>query len=301
MRPPRPVPPELSAAPFDRATALRHVTRHMLAGPAFQRLTRGGYWLAGQPVDHGRLIQAMRAVLPPDAVLRGVSAAWALGVPWAGPDDPVEVVRRHEQRVRSRPGLQVSGDRLLPGETTDSRFGPTTGHARTAYDLARRLALPRGVAAIDAVLRVGSVPVDDLLAVIANHPGARGVRRAGQAAALADPRSESPRESMLRVALIEAGLPAPVPQFEVWSGGRLVARLDLAWPEYQVGMEYDGAHHREYRQHSRDLSRHNELRALGWVVFQVDGPQLQRFDPVLDRLRTALAGRSVEDPAGPTV
>jgi very-short-patch-repair endonuclease len=49
-----------------------------------------------------------------------------------------------------------------------------------------------------------------------------------------------------------------------------VARLDLGWREAMIGVEYDGAYHREDQQHSRDLARHNRLRALGWTVYQVD-------------------------------
>ena len=67
-----------------------------------------------------------------------------------------------------------------------------------------------------------------------------------------------------------------MPQHEVRDDGAFVARLDLAWPDRRVAVEYDGAHHRDPRQHSLDLARHNRLRALGWTVLQVDARVLAR-------------------------
>jgi very-short-patch-repair endonuclease len=63
-----------------------------------------------------------------------------------------------------------------------------------------------------------------------------------------------------------------------------VARLDLGWPEHRVGLEYDGAVHRERRQHSRDLDRHNAIRTAGWTVLQVDQRILDRAGDLLARL-----------------
>ena len=59
-------------------------------------------------------------------------------------------------------------------------------------------------------------------------------------APLADGRAESPGESVLRLRCIECGLKVE-PQVEVWVGGFLVARLDLASVELLLAVEYDGA------------------------------------------------------------
>ena len=73
----------------------------------------------------------------------------------------------------------------------------------------------------------------------------RGVRRGAvrmrQAVALSDGRAESPPESRLRVLLALAGIPA-VPQHTVRDGsGQFVARVDLAYPDRRIAIEYDGA------------------------------------------------------------
>ncbi|MBG0563224.1 hypothetical protein [Actinoplanes aureus] len=52
-------------------------------------------------------------------------------------------------------------------------------------------------------------------------------------------------ESRLRLLLVDAGVPPPVPQFEVRDeDGRLIGRVDLAWPARRVAHEYEGDHHR---------------------------------------------------------
>jgi len=161
-------------------------------------------------------------------VLGGASAAWALGLRPAILNDRVEVVQPVGHRLRSRPELRVRRDRLVVGEVVQTTFGPATSAARTAFDLARRGGLLRSVAALDAMLRVTGVGIEEVFAVATAHPGVRGLRLAAQAMPLADSRSESPRESMLRVVLVRAELTAPVPQFDVRDCGRFVARLDLA-------------------------------------------------------------------------
>src|SRR6266536_5422613 len=77
-------------------------------------------------------------------------------------------------------------------------------------------------------------------------------------------------ESSVRRLLKQAGLPDPAPQWEVRERGRLLARVDLAYPETKVAIEADG-----YRFHSgrlawhRDLARRNTLTSRGWQVLHV--------------------------------
>jgi very-short-patch-repair endonuclease len=83
-------------------------------------------------------------------------------------------------------------------------------------------------------------------------------------------------ETRLRLTVLAAGLVEPDVQCPVSVDGHVVARLDLGWPDLRLGVEYDGAVHRERRQHSRDLARHNGFRAMDWTVFQVDARLLER-------------------------
>ncbi len=56
-------------------------------------------------------------------------------------------------------------------------------------------------------------------------------------------------------------------QYEVRDGGGFfVARLDLAYPERRLGVEYEGDHHRGRGVFAHDLRRINALKLLGWRV-----------------------------------
>lgn len=109
-------------------------------------------------------------------------------------------------------------------------------------------------------------------------------------AALLDPRSESPPETRVRLQLIHAGLPRPELQWPVSGAGR-DRRLDLAWPEYGVAVEYDGRDHAVADRRGRDIDRLDELRTQGWIVVVVTSRQLARPMWVPDRVRAALVSR----------
>jgi very-short-patch-repair endonuclease len=75
--------------------------------------------------------------------------------------------------------------------------------------------------------------------------------------------------------------------------GRLVARLDFAYPRARLGIEADG-----YRFHSgrrvwtRDIERHNALIELGWTVLRFTWEDLQRREAaVAGRVRRFLSER----------
>jgi very-short-patch-repair endonuclease len=47
-------------------------------------------------------------------------------------------------------------------------------------------------------------------------------------------------------------------------------RLDLADPVRRIAVEYDGLHHDDPTQQSKDRTRRNRLQAAGWIVIVVD-------------------------------
>lgn len=71
--------------------------------------------------------------------------------------------------------------------------------------------LIEAVVAVDRMLASGAVRPAQLARAADGLGAGRGTRQTRRAAELADGRSESPQESRLRVRLVLAGLPAPVP------------------------------------------------------------------------------------------
>lgn len=106
---------------------------------------------------------------------------------------------------------------------------------------------------------------------------------------LVDGRSESPPESWVRVACARSGLPAPVPQFVVVDAGGFVGRVDLAWPEHRLIVEYEGAYHFDELQIHRDDSRYKQLVAAGWRVIRLSAADLRDMDTVIARIAHMLA------------
>lgn len=282
------VPPALSRGPFSRRQGLTVTSADTLRGPAFQQLFRGVYRSAGD-LTHLDWILAARQVLPPDTVLAGRSALWAHGVTLADPATPVEVILPPGSRARNREHLRVRRDGLLPDETVVLALGPTTTPARTVFDLARAGTPFDVVPLIDALAAATGVTRAQVEAVAAAHPGARRLRRIGPALDLVDRGAESVRESQLRLLVVAAGLPRPVTGFVIRTrDGHFVARADLAWPQYRVILEYDGAYHDEKSQIVRDRARLNAIRQADWTPIVVDAAQFARPETMLAMVRSVL-------------
>jgi very-short-patch-repair endonuclease len=167
-----------------------------------------------------------------------------------------------------------------------------TTPVRTCWDLAQWLDLVEAVVIIDLLIRRRLVTVADLEAYAFRRKGARGWRRFLRAATLADPGAESPQESRLRVRLVLAGVPAPVTQYVIERAGRFVARVDLAWPDYKVAVEYDGLWHAADHQFHRDRQRLNRLLGADWVVLHITSKQMrENFDAFATELKSLLRRR----------
>lgn len=103
---------------------------------------------------------------------------------------------------------------------------------------------------------------------IAIRKDSRGRRRAEILLDLATGLAESPAESWLLLGLYDARLPIPAQQVPVADlDGNVRYRLDFAWEEPRVALEYDGfaAH---VSRVARDAARDDYLRRMGWTVFR---------------------------------
>ncbi len=264
-------PPDLSR-PFrgSAAVAAGLLTRGLLRGPRFRRLLPDVYAPVALEVD-----LALRA-----------RAAGLLGASSGPPDAVVDVVLPDNHRCA---GIRVRRGRLGPGEARTVGGTPVTTPARTAFDLARWAPTrTERIVAVDALGFACGVTPADVVAVRHRHLGAHGGRDLAEVLALVDARAESPMESRLRVALVLGGLPPEVQYPVVLRGCRY--RLDLAYPQRRVAVEYDGADHRSQRRARRDLVREAALAAAGWRVLRFDADVvLSRPDRLVAAVRAELA------------
>jgi len=264
----------------------------VLRGPRWRRIFRDVYVPSNVEVDHLVLCRGAALVLPPSAALAGHSAALLWGVDVVRRGSPVEVVVPPEARFGPVKGLRIRCEPLPPEDTTVRGGLPVTTPSRTAWDLARQPDLVEAIVALDALGRAKLVTYAELRSRLDKAHGRKGSRRARQAIGLMDPRAESHPESRLRVRLILAGVPAPVPQYEVRVDGRLAGRVDLAWPEYKVAVEYDGVWHASAEQLELDRRRLNRLIGAGWLVLHVTADRMRDdFAGVVYEIQQALASR----------
>ncbi|CAM4469476.1 hypothetical protein MB901379_04396 [Mycobacterium basiliense] len=169
-------------------------------------------------------------------------------------------------------GIETWSDRVADDEVELIGGLTATTAARTALDLACRYPISKAVTAVDALSRATRLKISDAELLADRYQGHRNIRRARHTLSLVDPGAESPRETWLRLLLIEAGYPRPQTQIPVYDEyGQLIAVLDMGWADIKVAVEYEGDHHRiSRRQFNRDIVRIETLTTeLGWIVVRV--------------------------------
>lgn len=222
------------------------------------------------------------------AVIAGVAAAALHGAQWIDPGEPVELIA---PSARRQEGLIVRNEALAENEVTRIAGLRVTTPARTAFDLGRHLPVDAAITRIDALQHAIMFSLDDVWFLAGEHKGARGIRQLRSVLPLVDGGAASPRETWLRLLLIRAGFPRPVTQIPVMDRWRLLAVLDMGWPEIKVAVEYDGDHHRTNRtQYAKDQRRIRDLERLGWIIVRVIVED--RPEDVLRRVAEAVRRRT---------
>ncbi len=222
-------------------------------------------------------------------VVAGHSASALHGANWVDHRAPAQLLYEHR---RPPAGIRTWSDTVADDETQVIAGVLTTNPPRTAFDLACRNPVGVAVAAIDALARATRLKVADAELVAERYKGHRNIRRARRALALVDAGAQSPRETWLRLMVIEAGYPPPQTQIPVYGEyGELVAVVDLGWEDLKIALEYEGDHHRtDRRQLRRDIERYEALDTMGWITVRVTADHTR--GGILARLAAAWARRT---------
>lgn len=268
------------------ALAAGRVNRYQLR-TRYDAVHRNVYVARGQeltPVD-----KAVAAWLWSErrATAVGLSAAALHGSLWIDARQPAEL----NQASRTRPtGILIRSDKLPDDEICQVRGINVTTPARTAFDLGRRKGQTVAVVRVDALLQATELKIPAVQSLADRHPGVRGLRQLEQVLDLADYGGESPQETRLRLLFTENGMRPSHTQIEVFDGRYLVGRIDMGWPEWKVGVQYDGIQHwQDPRRRTRDIDQDVEYRDLGWRMVRVGADLLRsRQSTIIARTRDAL-------------
>jgi hypothetical protein len=216
-------------------------------------------------------------------IVAGQAAAALYGVPWIQDTAPIELIAKHGRR---QPGVVVREERIGDDEVHMIGELPVTSAARTAFDLARRLARDEAVAHLDAVAAVTGISAFDIRPLEERYRAARGIQAAREAIDLMDGGARSPQETSLRLVLTDAGLPRPRTDISL-SDDLWEASIAMGWEGPMVGVDYDDG--------QRGLTPVQEIacdelfQRLGWFHIRAHPQHARRF--TVHRVRTALRQR----------
>ncbi|OUM40586.1 DUF559 domain-containing protein [Arthrobacter agilis] len=285
------------------------IPARVLRRARYRRATRSLRVLDAAPADLSDVVACLGSLTPGTVASHQTAAVlWGLPLPLRSADGLLHLTRSTGCSRPRRSGVVGHVSRLGAGDVVTAYGVPLTSPERTWCDLAATLSRPELVALGDALLRRWDAPrrpaainepdplssVEALAAAPARRSGARGAATARAALPLLRSGVDSAPESLLRLLIVDAGLPEPeVNQWILDSAGRRVSRPDLQYRARRIALEYEGEHHlTDPRQWARDIERDDRLRALGWIVLRFTKRHLGAGrDDGLARIRHALALR----------
>ena len=221
-------------------------------------------------------------------IVTGVAASALHGAEWVDADVPIELIFDCTRPPR---GIVTRHERIADDEFIWSGQLPVATRARTAFDLGRFLPRDRAIERLDSLMRAAPFSTEEVLMLAKRYRGARGVQCLKDALPLVDGGAASPRETALRLAFIDAGLPRPTTQIPIYDrSGRLLRTVDMGWEDYMVAAEYDGDQHRTDRvQYVKDMRILPLLERLGWIILRVI--KEDRRDEAVQRAWDAMVSR----------
>jgi very-short-patch-repair endonuclease len=128
---------------------------------------------------------------------------------------------------------------------------------------------------------------EELSAAVSVYPGRRGRCILLAALARLDDRSESRRESILRVILTDAGITGFRANYWIDTAVQRY-RADLADPVRKIVIEYQSDYHADIKQFRSDMTRKSRLRAAGWLVIEVNADDLDDPAELAARIRAEI-------------
>ncbi|WP_295120549.1 hypothetical protein [uncultured Leifsonia sp.] len=290
------LPIELTSGPFrTRDAEERRVTAGRLRAKDLVTPIRG-VRLSGHADDLDARCRAFLLHRDERLAFSHTTAAELLGAPLplaARDHNRLHVsVPRGERAVQA---ASVIGHTLAAWSTTTVRGLPVTTPEQTWLDLA-------GVLGRDALISAGDwlvsyrhplTTLERLVVAVRSSAGRRGIANARAALPLIRTRSESPAETRLRLLIRDAGLCEPELNYLIHErDGAFLARVDMAFPDQRVVLEYEGDGHRVDRDvWFRDIRRREDLEDLGWRVVRVTAADLHAPAPLIARLSRLLTTR----------
>lgn len=309
----------LPVSAFDPRTAPLSLRRDLVSAGytdrALASLLRTGTWerpRRGAYVDgpgfrsldaRGRHILTARAALQqanvPVSLSHGSSLVWH-GAPDYGLDLSLVDLTRHDGKAgRAEAGIRQHCGEIIEGDVLDDRGVSVMSPTRAALEVTTVADLTTSFVHLNYVLHHGLTTIEALKARYALMSTWPKTLHTEVALRLVRKEIESVGECLTFLICFRFSLPMPEPQYEVPDEhGRIVARLDFAWPKLGKWVEFDGRIKYEKLlkpgQRASDVvvqERRRELmvqRLTGWDSDRLIWDDLRREERTADRLRAFL-------------
>jgi hypothetical protein len=251
--PERPVDDPRNAPVYLRKTLLANghndrSIRRLLADDVLVRVRTGAYTdkknheqldAAGR---HGLLARAVHQRACTEVVLSHVSGLPEYDAPVWGLDlADVHLTRADGRAGRHEAGVHQHCGKLEDDDVVDRHGVRVITPTRLALEVTTVASAEAGLVVVNHFLHCGMTTKDELLeryAVMERWPN---TLRTGLVLHRADGRVETVGESRTLHLILDAGLPTPVPQYPIKDeSGRVIHRVDFAWPELGLFLEFDG-------------------------------------------------------------
>jgi len=277
------------------------LSANQLRGARFSRVCQGVY-TTGDPSDTMIRAKAALLVAGPGALLGGLTVLRALGV-WL-PETRLDDQRVHVVIPPGRPGPTTKMIKTIRTSTIlePIDFGDMMAvHPAQAWlQIACDIPADDLIVAADSLMRRKETLAtrSEIEFVLTRVPGHRGAAKARRALAQACERVESPQETRLRLALVAAGLPCPLVDYEIRPRpGTKLYRLDMAYPDAKLAVEYDGeVHSKTAQKMQNDRTRRREIEDAGWRIITATATDAPKFEAVIASTKSALARRTSAAP-----
>lgn len=260
-----PLPPDFDEVPFSVAEALRRGVRpDRLRRRDLRADFHGVRQAAHLPDDFEARCRAYATRLRPGQFFSHVTAArlWGMRMPWWSEREPVHVTTvrpARAPRTRGVVGHHCDG----PGPELVLHRGLLIPRpAETWRMLSSQLSLDELIIAGDGLVcrRDPPATMAQLHRAVALNAGRRGNQTLRAAFEQVRPRTDSQRETALRLLVVRAGLPEPEVNGRLTGEGERERRGDLVFRQWRVVLEYEGLHHQQSRAaYLDDIDRFGDL------------------------------------------
>lgn len=270
------------------------------------RVRRGAYvpraiWLAAnREARYVLFVKAAMRQACTGVIASHTSAAALHGSPiWGLPTNLAHLTRRDARTGRKEAGVQQHRGELIEGDVVTMGRLDVTSPTRAALEVTTVAPVEVSLCVVDHLLHRGLTTPELLRTRYESMVRWPGTLTTDLVLRLADGRSDSVGDSRSRYLCWRERLPTPVPQYEIHDeNGVLVGRVDLAWPEHGVFLEFDGREkYLTYRRPGESVQdavlrekRREELicAITGWRCIRIVWADLERPGVVAMRLRNLL-------------